>query len=429
MLLMNARARNPLDVQAAASESGHAEPPVNVLLVDDQPGNLLAMQAILEGLAVNMVTAGSGLEALRCLLRQDFALILLDVQMPGMDGFETAQLIRKRKLSEATPIIFLTAFETTDVQMLKGYAVGAVDYLCKPIVPTVLRSKVAVFVDIFQKTEQVKQQAELLRQLELREHQKQLAEAHSRLEAERMRQEMHLARQIQQRLFPAAPLPLAGFDISGASYPAQATGGDYFDYVPMGDGSLGVAIGDVCGHGFGPALLMAEMRAYLRAFVLTHTDVGEIVTLVNRTLALDVSDGRFATLLLAHLDPRTRSLVYVSAGHTTGYILHASGEVKSQLPSTSLPLAILPDSQYVTEPARTLEAGDLILLLTDGIVEAHADDEELFGIERVLAHLKANGSRSAREIVDTLYGAVRDFCGAKAQLDDMTAIAIKVDAC
>lgn len=424
---MNAMASNLVEVDPYACEPRPSDPTATILLVDDQPRNLLAMQAILEGLAVNVVTARSGLEALRCLLRQDFAVILLDVQMPGMDGFETARLIRQRKHSAATPIIFLTAFETTDMQMLRGYAVGAVDYLCKPLVPSVLRSKVAVFVEIFQKTEQVKRQAELLRQIELREHQKQLAEARERLEAERLRRQMHLARQIQQHLFLAAPLPVPGFDISGASYPAEATGGDYFDYIPMGAGRLGIAIGDVCGHGFGPALLMAEMRAYLRAFLLTHTDVGEIITLVNRTLAMDVLEGRFATLLLACLDPQTRSFEYVSAGHTTGYLLDQAGEVKTPLQSTGLPLAVLPDSTYVAESAPTLEAGDMIILLTDGIVEAHSADEALFGIERVLTHLQANRSRSAREIVHTLDGAVRDFCGAQAPLDDMTAVVIKVD--
>src|SRR5438477_5126702 len=126
----------------------------------------------------------------------------------------------------------------------------------------VLRPKVGVFVDIYRKTEQIKEQAELLRRLEQQAHQRQLAEAEQRWEAERLQEEIRLARQIQQKLFPAAPLPLPGFDVSGASYPAAATGGDYFDYIAMRDGTLGVVIGDVSGHGFGPALLMAELRAY-----------------------------------------------------------------------------------------------------------------------------------------------------------------------
>lgn len=135
------------------------EPKVNILLVDDHPENLLALEAILGGLGQHLVRAHSGEEALRCLLNQDFAVILLDVQMPGMDGFETATLIRSRRRSQHTPIIFLTAYSTNDKQMFQGYALGAVDYLFKPIEPEILASKVTVFVDLFKKTEEVKRQA------------------------------------------------------------------------------------------------------------------------------------------------------------------------------------------------------------------------------------------------------------------------------
>jgi phosphoserine phosphatase RsbU/P len=218
---------------------------------------------------------------------------------------------------------------------------------------------------------------------------------------------------------------LAEFDVSGASYPAEATGGDYFDYVPMRDGGLGVVIGDVSGHGFGPALLMAELRAYLRAFLLTRTDVGEILSLLNRALADDAPEGQFATLLLAHLDLATHSFVYASAGHVPGYILGADGAVKAVLPSTGMPLAVLPEGDFAAAPARTLGPGDCLLLLTDGMVEAHGSDGKLFGIDRVLDVVRANRARPAREIVDTLYGRVRAFCGARAQPDDMTAVIIK----
>ena len=136
-----------------------SEPKVNVLLVDDYPENLLALEAILEKLDQNLVRASSGEEALRCLLDQDFAVILLDVQMPGIDGFETATLIRERTRSQHTPIIFMTAFSSSDSLVFKGYSLGAVDYLFKPVKPEILTSKVAVFVDLFKKTEEVKRQA------------------------------------------------------------------------------------------------------------------------------------------------------------------------------------------------------------------------------------------------------------------------------
>ncbi|AFZ25911.1 PAS/PAC sensor hybrid histidine kinase [Cylindrospermum stagnale PCC 7417] len=132
---------------------------VNILLVDDHSENLLALEAILQSLGQNLVRATSGAQALRCLLSQDFAVILLDVQMPDMDGFETATLIRQRERSHFTPIIFLTAFSTSDSMVFKGYSLGAVDYLFKPLDSEILRSKVAAFVDLFQKTAEVERQA------------------------------------------------------------------------------------------------------------------------------------------------------------------------------------------------------------------------------------------------------------------------------
>ncbi|MEG4397309.1 response regulator [Microcoleus sp. BROC3] len=132
---------------------------VNVLLVDDRPENLVALEAILNSPSYNLVQANSGAEALRCLLNEDFAVILLDVQMPGMDGFETATMIRSRDRSRSTPIIFITAFSSNDTHVFKGYSLGAVDYLFKPLEPEILTSKVAVFVELFQKTAEVKRQA------------------------------------------------------------------------------------------------------------------------------------------------------------------------------------------------------------------------------------------------------------------------------
>ncbi|WP_017298526.1 hybrid sensor histidine kinase/response regulator [Nodosilinea nodulosa] len=138
------------------------ESPVNILLVDDKPENLVALEAILGDLEANLVKSTSGEEALRCLLQTDFAVILLDVQMPQMDGFEVATLIRRRPRSQDTPIIFLTAFSSSEQFMFKGYALGAVDYLIKPIAPNVLLSKIAIFIDLFKKTQALRQKTEIL---------------------------------------------------------------------------------------------------------------------------------------------------------------------------------------------------------------------------------------------------------------------------
>jgi two-component system sensor histidine kinase/response regulator len=132
---------------------------VNILLVDNEPGGLLALEAILEPLGQRLITARSGHEALRHLLAHDFALILLDIRMPELDGFQTAELIRERERSRRTPIIFLTASYETEVQVFRGYAVGAVDYVFKPLQPEILRHKVSVFVELAQTTEMVRKQA------------------------------------------------------------------------------------------------------------------------------------------------------------------------------------------------------------------------------------------------------------------------------
>ena len=140
------------------------EDKANILVVDDNPAKRLGLVSVLEGLNLNIVTAESGLDALRLLLSHEYAVILMDVQMPIMDGFETAALIRSRKQSEMTPIIFVTAYARGETDMLQGYSQGAVDYVYAPIIPTILRAKVSVFVDLFQRTQALKRHKEHLEQ-------------------------------------------------------------------------------------------------------------------------------------------------------------------------------------------------------------------------------------------------------------------------
>jgi sigma-B regulation protein RsbU (phosphoserine phosphatase) len=260
---------------------------------------------------------------------------------------------------------------------------------------------------------------------------------HKRAEEELARAavEFRVARRIQQKLFPTTTPHVEGmdicsatfgFDISGASYPAEAIGGDYYDYLALRDGCLGIAIGDVSGHGIGPALLMAEARAYLRAFAHMNPDPGAILRLVNRVILPDIEGDRFITLLLARLDPRRRSFNYASAGHTTGYIFNAEGRVKQSLTSTSIPLGILPDTDFGSTAPIVLDTGDIVLFLTDGIVEARAPDGAVFGTQRTLDLVRVYRRTSAREIVENLYHAVRAFAQDQPQYDDITATVIKV---
>ena len=154
----------------------------NLLLVDDRRENLLALRAILETLDCSFVEATSGTEALKHLLSTEFALILMDVQMPGLDGFETASLIKERERTRHIPIVFVTAISKEQSYIFKGYSAGAVDYISKPFDPDILRSKVAVFIELWQKTAQIKQQGELLRQNEQREREREMARIELELE-------------------------------------------------------------------------------------------------------------------------------------------------------------------------------------------------------------------------------------------------------
>ncbi len=162
---------------------------------------------------------------------------------------------------------------------------------------------------------------------------------------ERHQQESRTARRVQQLLFPRHAPASAGFDIAGASYPADATGGDYFDYIPGRDGLLDIVIGDVSGHGFGAALLMSATRAYLRALALTGKGIDEMLTLANRALVADTED-QFVTLLYARLDPLRRLLNYTSAGHLDGYVLSHRGEMKARLKSTGMPLGVMAEAEF-----------------------------------------------------------------------------------
>jgi signal transduction histidine kinase/DNA-binding response OmpR family regulator len=190
--------------------SQELEERVNILLVDDRADNLLALKSVLAPLKENLVAANSGREALKALLDQDFAVILMDVMMPDMDGFETARLIRKRDKSRLVPIIFITANLTEESNAFQGYAAGAVDYIIKPFPPEILRSKVQIFIELFKKTEQVRKQAELIRNIEQREYENRLNEAREKMEAEaeRVLSEQKIAQAVVQH----APIGIVRLD-------------------------------------------------------------------------------------------------------------------------------------------------------------------------------------------------------------------------
>jgi sigma-B regulation protein RsbU (phosphoserine phosphatase) len=236
---------------------------------------------------------------------------------------------------------------------------------------------------------------------------------------------LRLARELQQRLYPTAPLAIPGFEIAGAAHPAHATGGDYFDFVSLRNGDLAVAIGDVSGHGFSAAIVMAETRAYLRALADTNSDPGEVLGTVNRALSADLENGQYVTLLLAVLDPHTRSLRYSSAGHLPTYVLDGEGATKAVLDSTGVPLGLFCGCQFRSGEAVNLAPGDIIVFLTDGVTEAQSLAHGEFGVQKALEVVAAHRRLSARELVGKVLEAVVEHTGNQPQLDDVSCVICK----
>jgi serine phosphatase RsbU (regulator of sigma subunit) len=239
--------------------------------------------------------------------------------------------------------------------------------------------------------------------------------------------QMIAAQHVQQRLFPVGPPALAGVDIAGASFPAEFASGDYYDYIPLPEKCYAIVVGDVSGHGLGPALLTASARSFLRSIARTTGDVSEMLPLLNRLLWEDTQPDHFVTLFLGRLDPNSRQFSYASAGHPTAYVLDASGEVKARLESTAPPLGIMPDGAFPAGESLTLEPGDLAILLTDGVLDATAPDGTFFGEQRVLEVVRSGRGEPASQIICHLHQAVLDFRRQEVFLDDMTVIVLKVD--
>ena len=234
------------------------------------------------------------------------------------------------------------------------------------------------------------------------------------------------AQKIQEHLLPKAPPVIPGIDIAGACYAANYTAGDYFDYLTMADGSLVLVIADVMGHGFGPALLAATVQSYLRSVEGTSLGIAHMAASLNRLLLRATEGSRFVTLILVRFDPQALTIHYVNAGHPSGYVIDDSGSVKAVLDSSSLPLSVEPDTAFVVNGPVPLARGDVLLLMTDGIVETHSPEGGQFGTRRALEFLVANRCRSAHELIVALRDASMEFSQRIGLLDDLTAVILKI---
>lgn len=239
--------------------------------------------------------------------------------------------------------------------------------------------------------------------------------------------QLRLARQIQQKFYRPSP-NVPGFDVAAAAYPAYETSGDYFDFIPLPHDRMFIAVGDVEGHGFGSALVMALTRAYVRSFSAMGLEADQVLSQVNRMLFDDLGDGCFVTLMLSCLDVDKRSLCYASAGHVPGYVLNIAGCVEHKLESSGPPLGLFPELRCLRSPAIALQSGQLLALLTDGVTEACDAGGAEWGAERALGYLHSCREHTADKLVDGLYREVQRFAGHGVQRDDITSVIVKVDS-
>ena len=375
-----------------------------VLFVEDNPIDARMIERSLARSAhtnvelQHVADLGSALAALRS--DEEYDAVLLDLMLPdSLGGIDTIRAIHE--IQGEIPIVVFTGMEDTELA-LAAVRQGAQDYLVKEKcdAETVVRS-------IRHSIERVRHTID----------ERALREA---------RHQLGMGGRVQQAKFPRSAPNLPGYDIAGLCIPAAATGGDYFDYFPIGEGYWGMAIGDASGHGLGPAMVMSDVRAILRTLTTVYSDVGEIIHLLNQIAVRDLNVSMFMTLFLVRLEPETGGFHYVGAGHSA-FVLNPKGEVRNALPPSFPPLNVVADFQAVAPRKDQLAAGETLLLFTDGITEAHAHAsfKDLFGEARLLELVRSHYQLTSETLARLVIQAAREYAFPDAPEDDMTVVVAK----
>lgn len=242
---------------------------------------------------------------------------------------------------------------------------------------------------------------------------------------QRLEHDLNIARDIQQKLLPDRSPEIAGFDVAGWNLPADQTGGDCYDFMEVGDGRLVFMIADATGHGIGPALIVSQCRALIRAVADTNDDLAAVAGKVNDLLCADLPADRFVTVCFGRIDAATGLIEYVSAGQGPLLLLRAAtGEVE-QFNASGLPMGIMAGTDMDLARPLDLALGDIFILLTDGFIEWARPDGELYGDDRLIKLVRRHRDQSCAELIQTIYRDVKRFAQNTSQLDDLTAILIK----
>lgn len=242
-------------------------------------------------------------------------------------------------------------------------------------------------------------------------------------EGRRIQRQVQLAADVQRQMLPAKDPVGTGYEVAGIYDPCFELGGDFYDFIELEDSNVGIILGDVVGKGVGASLLMASVRASLRAHAEDVYDLDEVMSRVNRALYRDTLDSQFATVFYGTIDTKTMRLTYSSAGHEPS-ILWRHGEVK-ELQTGGMALGIDPGQGY-DKGIEHLETGDVLLFYSDGVTDAFHFSGERFGRERLVKALGDTHEQSAREIGHHVLWEVRRFMGLNDQTDDMTLVVVKI---
>ena len=245
------------------------------------------------------------------------------------------------------------------------------------------------------------------------------------VEKQRIQEDLRIAHDIQQRLLPRRPPLVLGYDIAGWNEPADETGGDFYDLQLLDSGPLAVTIADVTGHGVGPALIASECRALLRASLSLTQNLERVLALVNDLLNVDLPDDRFVTAFVGLLSPATHEFTYISAGQGPLFHFRAATREVTELPTSGLPLGVLPARSYELSRPTVFEPGDMLAFLTDGFLEWPDSERNRLGVEGVTELLKKYHALPAAVLIEEVHREVREFARGTPQQDDLTAVVIK----